>query len=43
MFRLLYQVATFSDDFEGAVEQRRTIVYTLDFEMKISLYGPEGE
>jgi hypothetical protein len=34
---------TFSDDFEGAVEQRRTIVYTLDFEMKISLYGPEGE
>lgn len=33
---------TFSDDFEGAVEQRRTIIYTLDFEMKISLYGPEA-
>lgn len=33
---------TFSDDFEGAVEQRRTIIYTLDFDMKISLYGPEG-
>jgi len=33
---------TFSDDFEGAVEQRRTIIYTLDFEMKIALYGPEG-
>lgn len=32
---------TFSDDFEGAVEQRRTIIYTLDFEMKIALYGPE--
>jgi|SRR6056300_381290 hypothetical protein len=32
----------FSDDFEGAVEQRRTIIYTLDFEMKIALYGPEG-
>jgi hypothetical protein len=33
---------TFSDDYDGAVEQRRTIIYTLDFEMKISLYGPEG-
>ena len=32
----------FSDDFEGAVEQRRTIIYTLDFDMKIALYGPEG-
>lgn len=34
---------TFQDDFEGAVEQRRTIIYTLDFEMKISLYGPESD
>lgn len=33
---------TFSDDFEGAVEQRRTIVYSLDFDMKIALYGPEN-
>jgi len=33
---------TFQDDFEGSVEQRRTIIYTLDFEMKISLYGPES-
>ena len=33
---------TFSDDYEGAVEQRRTIIYTLDFEMKIALYGPKG-
>lgn len=33
---------TFQDDFEGAVEQRRTIIYTLDFEMKIALYGPEA-
>jgi hypothetical protein len=33
---------TFSDDFEGAVEQRRTIIYTLDFEMKIALYGPDN-
>jgi len=34
--------SAFSDDFEGAVEQRRTIIYTLDFDMKIALYGPEG-
>lgn len=30
----------FSDDFEGTLEQRRTIIYTLDFEMKIDFYGP---
>lgn len=29
---------TFSDDYEGAIENRRSIIYTLDFEMKISLY-----
>jgi|TARA_R110000803_G_scaffold46198_11_gene97063 hypothetical protein len=29
---------TFLDDYEGAVENRRTIIYTLDFEMKINLY-----
>lgn len=29
---------TFSDDYEAALEARRTIVYTLDFEMKINLY-----
>lgn len=34
---------TFSDDFEGSVGQRRTIVYTLDFEMKISFYGPDKD
>jgi len=32
----------FSDDYEGAIEQRRTIIYTLDFDMKIAIYGPEG-
>jgi len=26
------------DDYEGAVETRRTIIYTLDFEMKINMY-----
>jgi hypothetical protein len=32
---------SFSDDYEGAMEQRRTIIYTLDFEMKIGFYGPK--
>lgn len=31
---------SFSDDYEGAMEQRRTIIYSLDFEMKINFYGP---
>lgn len=30
---------TFSDDYEGALEQRRTIIYTLTFEMKVQFYG----
>ena len=29
---------TFSDDYEALLEARRTIIYTLDFEMKINLY-----
>jgi hypothetical protein len=33
----------FQDDFEGAIEQRRTIIYTLSYEMKISFYGPTGQ
>jgi len=32
----------FADDYEGAIEQRRTIVYTLTFEMKVNFYGPEN-
>ncbi len=32
----------FSDDFEGALEQRRTIIYTMNFEMKVNFYGPEN-
>lgn len=34
---------SFSDDYEGALEQRRTIVYTLDFEMKVNFYGHTDE
>jgi hypothetical protein len=34
------QGISFLDDYEGPMEQRRSIVYTLDFEMKIAFYGP---
>lgn len=34
------QSVSFSDDYEGALETRRTIIYTLDFEMKVNFYGP---
>lgn len=34
------QSLTFSDDFDGQLETRRTIIYTLDFEMKVSFHGP---
>ena len=37
---IIIQSVNFQDDFEGAVEQRRTIVYSMDFEMKISFHGP---
>ena len=37
---VVIQSVSFSDDFEGAVEQRRTIIYSLDFEMKVSFFGP---
>ncbi len=30
----------FADDYEGDVASRRTIIYTLTFEMKINFYGP---
>lgn len=31
---------SYSDDYDGALESRRTIIYTLDFEMKTAFYGP---
>ena len=34
------QSVDFSDDYEGSVEQRRMIIYTLTFEMKVNFYGP---
>lgn len=33
----------FSDDFDGPLEQRRTIIYTLSFTMKLSFHGPITE
>jgi len=38
--QVIIQGVSFSDDFEGAMEQRRTIIYSMDFEMKISYHGP---
>ena len=37
---IVIQGVGFSDDFDGSLEQRRSIIYTLDFEMKVSFYGP---
>jgi hypothetical protein len=34
------QGVSFQDDFEGSMETRRTIIYALDFEMKVNFYGP---
>lgn len=38
---LVLNAVSFTDDYEGVEEQRRTIIYTLDFEMKIDFYGPQ--
>ena len=37
------QGVTFADDFEGSVGDRRTIIYTLSFGMKINFYGPTSK
>jgi hypothetical protein len=31
----------FQDDYEGPLENRRTIIYTLNFDMKMMFYGPD--
>ena len=33
----------FADDYEGPVEARRTIIYTMTFEMKVNFYGPVSD
>lgn len=40
---IIIQGVTFSDDFEASMEQRRTIIYTLTFEVKTTFYGPITE
>ena len=37
---IIIQGVSFQDDFEGSLESRRTIVYAMDFEMKVSFHGP---
>lgn len=37
---IIMQGMSFSDDFDGDLASRRTIIYTLDFVMKVSFYGP---
>ena len=36
---IVIQGVSFADDYEGALEQRRTIIYTINFEMKTQFYG----
>lgn len=31
---------SFTDDYENALQARRTIIYTLDFDMNVNFYGP---
>lgn len=34
---------SFDDNYEGALEDRRAIIYTLTFDMKVMMYGPVAE
>jgi len=40
---IIIQGLSFQDDFEGSMDTRRTIVYALDFEMKVNFHGPISE
>ena len=37
---IILQSTSFSDNFEGGLEDRRTIIYTLSFDMKLNMWGP---
>ena len=37
---IILQSTTFADNFEGGLEDRRTIIYTLSFDMKVNMWGP---
>tara|TARA_R100000005_G_C4989209_1_gene196941 strand:+ start:128 stop:931 length:804 start_codon:yes stop_codon:yes gene_type:complete len=38
--QIILEGLNLSDDYEGSLEQRRTIVYTMSFQMKVNFYGP---
>jgi len=40
---VILQSVAFTDNFEGAMEDRRTIIYTLTFDMKVFFYGPKPD
>ena len=40
---VILQSTTFSDDYEGGLENRRTIIYTMVFDMKVAFWGPKRE
>lgn len=40
---IVLSAVAFQDNYEGPLEQRRTIVYDLTFDMKMSFYGPKEE
>jgi len=40
---VIIQGVSFTDDFDGPLEARRTIIYTLSFEVKVAFYGPIAE
>jgi len=37
---IILSSTTFTDNYEGALEDRRTIIYTLTFDMKVNMWGP---
>ena len=37
---VILQSTSFTDNFEGTLEDRRTIIYTLTFDMKVNMWGP---
>ena len=37
---IIIQGVDFTDDYDGSLQNRRTIIYTLTFEMKLQYYGP---
>lgn len=37
---VIIQSVNFTDDYDGSLQSRRTIIYTLEFEMKLQYYGP---